>query len=104
MIFTTKRDRDVAEWTEARHLRGIVDDLEPLIEKVEVTKGFILDKDSGRPGHYWGRDIMIEGQLPAAAFHLAALEFGGDPDWYQDDAKFQAYMKRHPEYSYFNGG
>jgi hypothetical protein len=103
-IVTKNLQKVTAEVSEPQTLRHIVDDITPILERNQVTKEFIAEKDSGRPGHYWKRDIMLEGCMPAAAFHMAALEFDGDPDWYTDDKKFQDYMKRHPRYSYFNGG
>jgi hypothetical protein len=104
MYVVTNHNTQIAEWTEARNLRGTISDLETIIENNEIYRRFLAEKDSGRPGHYYGRDVVLEGSMPMAGFLVAALEFGGDEDWYKDDAKFQDFMKRHPEYDWLNGG
>ena len=93
----------IAELTEARHLRGIVDDVDIIVEQNKLYKQVMAEKAIGRPGHYYGRDIVLEGSLPIAAFIAAAQEFDGDAEWWRDDAKFQKYMKTHSEYSWLNG-
>jgi hypothetical protein len=103
MYFVTNHNRKIAEWTAPGELEGLIDDLEPQLERNMLARKIMAEKDSGRPGHYYGRSMVIEGEIPAAAFAVAAAEFGGDPDWWKDDAKFQDYLKRHPDYSWLNG-
>lgn len=103
MYVVTKHNAKIAEWSEARNFRGIIDDLDAIVEQNKAYRRVMAEQAVGRPGHYYGRDVVIEGALPAAMFVAAAAEYGGDPDWYTDDAKFQDYMKRHPEYSWLNG-
>jgi len=103
MYLVTKHNTKIAEWSEERHLRGTIDDLGQIIKNNEVYRDYIASKDTGKPGHYYGRDVMLEGSMPAAAFILAEQEFGGDPDWFKDDRKFQDFMKRHPAYNWLNG-
>lgn len=93
----------VAELTEARHLRGVIDDIDLIVAQNAVYRKVMAEKAAGRPGHYYGRDIVMEGAIPMGAFIVAAQEFDSDPDWWKEDSKFQAYMKRHPEYSWTNG-
>lgn len=95
--------RYYSEQMDPHMLRGAVDDLEQIVAKNDIMRQRIAEKDVGKPGHYFGRDMMIEGNMPMAAFMLAPYEFGGDQNWWRDDTKFQAYMKRHPAYSYLNG-
>lgn len=85
-------------------MRGFIDDLEPIIENNDRYRDIMAVKDSGRPGHYYGRDVVLEGSMPMSLFLLACQEFGGDEKWFEDDRKFQAFMKRHPEYDWLNGG
>lgn len=66
----------------------------------QLAKQIMEEKDSGRPGHYYGRDIVIEGQMPASLFLMAAREFEDDPTWYTDDKKFQDFMARHPKWNW----
>ncbi len=103
MYFVNKHNAKIAEWSDPSQLRGLISDLDPIMQKNELARQIMADKDSGRPGHYYGRNMVIEGEVPAAAFAIAAEEFGGDPDWWKDDDKFQAYMRRHPGYSWLNG-
>ena len=100
MYVITPHNNIIDDVTQERNLRGYIDDLEPIIEQNARAKRIMEDKDRGRPGHYWGRDLVIEGSVPMAAFHLAPFEFDGDPDWWKDDARFQEYMKRHPSYNW----
>jgi len=89
------------EWLAPQNLRAAMGDhLDQLAEKNDTMRQIIAEKDVGKPGHYWERDIMIEGEMPLAVFMLTHLEFKGDPDWYKDDGKFQEFMKRNPIYSY----
>lgn len=103
MYLVTNHNSKIAEWSEVQNLRGFIDDLDPIVRHNQVYRKYLAERDSGRPGHYYGRDVVIEGAMPAAAFFLAPLEFGGDEDWFKDDAKFQSYMARHPNYDWFNG-
>ncbi len=89
-----------AETLEARNLRGAIDDLGLIVDNNLKMKQLIEEKDAGKPGHYYGRDMMIEGSMPMAAFLMAKFEYGGDDDWYKDDRKFQDYMKRNPIYNW----
>lgn len=100
MYILTNHNAKIAEWTSAQNLRGLVADLDAIIETNKRAKQVMEEKDSGRPGHYYGRDIVIEGEMPVAVFHAAALEFDGDADWWKDDTKFQSFMVRHPEYNW----
>lgn len=93
----------IIEMTEARHLRGVIDDVEQIAERNARVRKALAEKDSGRPGHYYGKDIVLEGSIPMAAFVVAAQEFDGDPEWWRDDAKFQKYMQNHPEWNWLNG-
>lgn len=104
MYVVTNHNVKLAEWSEARHIRGFIDDLEPIIENNARYRDIMSIKDAGRPGHYYGRDVVLEGAMPISMFLLASQEFGGDDDWFKDDAKFQSFMQRHPEYSWLNGG
>lgn len=97
VVNSYNKDFDVLE---ARNLRGQVDDLDQIIDRNLFYKQAIDEKDSGKPGHYYGRDAMIEGSMPMAAFLLVPHEFGGDTEWYKDDKKFQDYMKRNPIYNW----
>src|SRR3972149_1034909 len=81
-------------------LRGFVSDVDRIMEKNQSAKQIMEEKDSGRPGHYYGRDVVLEGAVPLAVHLMAAREFGDDISWFQDDRKFQDFMVRHPEYSY----
>lgn len=100
MYIVEKHNVKSAEWLETRNMRGIIDDVERIVENNEIYKKVMYEKDIGRPGHYWGRDVVIEGAMPMAMFIAASQEFGADPDWWQDDRKFQDYMKRHPEFNW----
>jgi hypothetical protein len=86
----------VREMLDPRGLPGI----EQVVQQNLVMKQIIEEVDSGKPGHYHGRDIMLEGAMPAAHFFLAPLEYGGDTDWWRDDAKFQDMMKRNSIYNW----
>jgi len=88
------------EALEARNLRGAISDIEGTVEENKVWQQIIEDRDSGKPGHYYNRDCMLEGQMPMAAFLLTPLEYGDNPDWWRDDKTFQGYMSRHPEYNW----
>lgn len=93
---------EMREWLDPSNLREALPGLDASIERNRLMKKIVAEKDSGKPGHYYGRDIMIEGEVPLAVFLAAALEFDGDPDWFKDDKKFQDYMSRHREtYSWF---
>ena len=101
MYVVVAKDRNLvaAEALEARNLRGLVDDVEAIVEGNQKLKQVIEEKDRGKPGHYYGRDMMLEARMPMVSFLLVPYEFGGDKDWFKDDRKFQEYMKRNPEYS-----
>jgi hypothetical protein len=79
---------------------GVIDDIERIAENNRIYKRVMAEKKVGRPGHYYGRDIVIEGSMPVALFIAAAQEFGADPDWWKDDRKFDDYMTRHPEWDW----
>jgi monomeric isocitrate dehydrogenase len=100
---TTRSDSTLAEWMNDADMREVLPDMAAIEAQNAVYRDIMVEKDRGRPGHYFGRDVVIEAQMPAAMLHAAALEFGGDPDWWKDDAKFQDYMKRHPSFSLLNG-
>ena len=85
---------------EARNLRGIVDNIEQTVERNKAAQEFMETGNAGRPGHYYGRDVVIEGAVPEVAFYTAPNEFAGDIDWFKDDRKFQQYMRDHPEYNW----
>ena len=91
---------EVREALEPRNLRGVVDDIDQIMEQNQQYKERMEALDSGRPGHYWGKDIVIEAAMPLASFLVTHLEYDGDPDWYQDDRKFQDFLKRNPGYSW----
>ena len=97
-----KCEREMSEMLEPRNLRGTIDDLEDIIADNEIYRAIMDEKAVGKPGHYYGKDMVIEGAMPMAAFMLTPLEFGGDQDWWKDDRKFQDYMKRNPAYSWLN--
>ena len=103
MYTVTKHAERIAEWSQAEALRPFISDLDPILERNAMGRRIMAEKAVGRPGHYYGRSIVIEGEIPAAAFAVAAAEFDNDPDWWKSDTKFQAYLKRHPEYSWLNG-
>ena len=103
MYTVTKHSEKIAEWSQADALHPFIDDMDEQMERNALARKIMAEKDSGRPGHYYGRSIVIEGEIPAAAFAVAPAEFGGDPDWWKSDTKFQAFMKKHPEYSWLNG-
>jgi hypothetical protein len=95
-----KMDSQVArEMLEPGNLRGVLD-IEHTAEENQTYKRHLDAKDSGKPGHYWGRDIMIEGQMPMAAFLMVPLEYGDDQYWFKDDRLFEDFMKRRPIYDW----
>jgi hypothetical protein len=95
-----KMDSQIArEMLEPGNLRGIVD-IEHTAEENQTYKRHLDDKDSGKPGHYWNRDIMIEGQMPVAAFLMTPLEYGDNELWYKDDKQFDDFMSRRPIYDW----
>lgn len=79
---------------------GVIDDLETIVEHNQIYKQVMREKNVGKPGYYWGRDVVIEGSMPMALFVAAAQEFDQDPDWFMSDAKFDSYMSRHPEFDW----
>jgi hypothetical protein len=85
---------------EPHNLRGVVDDLDQIMEQNKTYKKIMAEKAVGRPGHYYGRDVIIEGAMPMAAFIAAPAQFGGDQNWWKNDRTFQGYMKTHPGYSW----
>jgi hypothetical protein len=91
--------QDAREVLEPGNLRGLLN-IEHTAEENQTYKRHLDAKDSGKPGHYWGRDIMIEGQMPMAAFLMTPLEYGDDTDWFKDDKKFEDFMKRRPIYDW----
>lgn len=100
MYIITKGDKPFDDVMGAEALRGFVDDIEPIMERNKMAKAIMEEKDRGRPGHYYGRDVVIEASVPLAVGLMAAREFGDDPLWYRDDNKFQDFMRRHSEYSW----
>jgi hypothetical protein len=88
---------ETIEALESRNLREQIPDIDKVIEQNQRAKRIIFEQNVGRPGPYYGRDVVIEGAVPVAKFYAAQLEFGGDIDWWKDDRKFQAYMRRNPE-------
>jgi hypothetical protein len=104
MYVTIGHDRKISEWLEPQNLQGgPLKDLDIIMKQNEVYRQVMARKDSGRPGHYYGRDVVIEGAVPIAAFLAAAIAYGGDQKWWRDDKKFQDFMKSHPGYSWLNG-
>ena len=93
---TSQMAREVLE---PGNLRGVLN-IEQTAEENKVYKRHLDDKDAGKPGHYWGRDIMIEGAMPMAAFLMTPLEYGDDQDWFKDDKKFEDFMRRRPIYDW----
>src|SRR6266446_486732 len=91
--------QDAREVLAPENLRGIVDDIEDIAEMNQRWKRIAEENDSGRPGHYWGKDVMLEGQMPMAAFLLAPLEYGDNVDWWRDDKLFNDFMNRNPIYN-----
>lgn len=104
MYVVYENDRAASEVLEPRNMRGVIGDLEAIIEFNAKARDIMTEKDRGRPGHYYGRDIVIEGSVPVALHHAAAIEYGGDPDWWKDDRLFADFMKRNPMFSWLNGG
>lgn len=102
MYVVENHNKQIAEALAPENLRGTIDDLPQIMRNNEVYREVMDAKDAGRPGHYWGRDMVIEGAMPMAAFLMTKHEFGGDEDWYRDDRKFQDFMKRNPGYSWLN--
>lgn len=100
---TTQSDATLAGWMNDADMREVLPDMTAIEEENARYRKIMAAKAVGRPGHYYGRDIVIEAQMPVAMMHAAALEFGGDPDWWKDDRKFQDYLKRHPSFSLVNG-
>jgi hypothetical protein len=100
MYVLTKHNKKLAEWMEPQNLRGTIGDVEKIVENNKVYKRRTAEMAVGRPGHYFGRDVVLEGAMPIAAFIAAPAQFGGDQDWWKDDATFQEYMKRHPAYNW----
>lgn len=92
----------VHEMLEPTNLRGFIGDIGQIAEQNARMKQIIEEKDAGQPGHYYGRDVMLEGAMPIAHFMLAPMEYGGDTDWYKDDRKFQDFMKRRPVYNWLD--
>ena len=103
MFIKTTHNEKIAQWMNDADMRQLIPDMVQIEEKNAAAREIMTQKDSGRPGHYYGRSAVIEGEMPVAMFHAAALEYGGDPDWWKDDKKFQDYMKRHPSFSWLNG-
>lgn len=103
MYFIEKHRDKIAEWSQPENLRGFISNLDAQMDRNSIARKIMAEKDSGRPGHYYGRNIVIEGEIPAAAFAVAPNEFDGDTEWWKDNIKFEAYMRRHPSYSWLNG-
>ncbi len=84
-------------------LGGAISDLNQIISNNEIYRDVLASKNSGRPGFYYGRDVVIEGSMPMTIFLLGCEEYGGDDEWYRDDKKFNDFMKRHPRWDWRNG-
>lgn len=102
MYIVENHNKKLGEMLAPENLVGVIDDLPQIMRNNQVYREVMDAKKVGRPGHYYGRDAVIEGAMPIAAFIMAEHEFGGDPHWYQDDKKFQDFMKRNPGYSWLN--
>ena len=94
---------DTINFKPGEALGGSISDLQPILDNNAIYRDVLASKNSGRPGFYYGRDVVIEGSLPTSLFILAAEEFGGDDEWYRDDKKFDSFMKRHPEWDWRTG-
>lgn len=101
--------KDWAEASQPEHFRpgealeGADSEMFGVIEQNKRYRQYIAELDRGKPGHYYGREVMFEGSIPTVAFYMAAEEFGGDENWYQNDQQFEDYMKRHPYWDWRNG-
>jgi len=101
-VFSFDSQEEARELLEPQNLRGAVESMDRLMEQNKLHQEIVETVDSGKPGHYWGRDIMLEGAMPFAHFMVAALEYGGDPNWFKDDKNFQDFLKRNPGYSWLH--
>lgn len=94
---STTSAREMLDGSDIRH---VINDYDQIARNNQVYKQVMAEKAIGRPGHYYGRDVVLEGSMPVALFIAAAQEFGADPDWWKDDKKFDNYMLRHPEWDW----
>jgi hypothetical protein len=100
MYVIVPHSRLINDAFKAENLRGVVDNIDTIVESNKICREIVKQRDRGKPGHYWGRDIMLEGAIPEVVFYLTPAEYDNDPTWWKDDKKFQDFMRRHPEYSW----
>lgn len=96
----SKHNREVAEWQESDEFVQAVSDYLPIVAQNQVYKRIMAEKKVGRPGHYYGRDMIIEGAMPLAKFAMVPQEYGGNMDWWRDDKLFDDYMSRNKQWDW----